>query len=91
MKAEYKIKVGLHPKDSHIEVDGHELPYVRGFRIHSHLDDDRVSRIEVTLQAVKPFELNGKGEIVCNTRVVSRKIAKAVYQSLKKIFEEEKT
>ena len=87
MEHEFSARIGAHPKDSELSIDGNNFPYMRGFRIISDLDDDGPSRVEVKLLAVKPFEVSGSGEITVDAKVVSEPIARQVFESLKRIFE----
>jgi len=83
----FEAVVAPHPKGSSLKIEGQELDYVRGFRIHSHLDDESASKVEITMLALKPFKITGEGEIVVETKVVNKEIARQVYESLKAIFE----
>jgi hypothetical protein len=82
----FSAKIAPHAKDSCIMIDGESLPNTRGFTITSHLDSG-VSRINVEMLALKPFEVNGQGVITVDARVVDVEIARKVYESLKAIFE----
>lgn len=88
MECNFLAKVEPSGKDSSISIDGHELPYVRSFIINSEVN--MISTVQVEMLAIKPFEVNGRGEIVINTKIVDREIARQVYESLKEIFELER-
>lgn len=86
MEGQFEAKIGKHPKSSSISIDGHELPYIRGFKISSHIYEGP-SKVNIEMLATKPFIINGEGEITIDTIVVSELVARQVYESLKKIFE----
>jgi hypothetical protein len=88
MQHEFTAKIAASPKWSELSINGNPLPYMRGFNICSHLDKG-ISTVTAYMLAIKPFEINGEGEIVIETIVVNEDIARQVYESLKKIFEDE--
>ena len=88
-KHPFEIRVEPRGKNCSIKVDGHELPNVRSLTVKC--DVSAASRVNVEMYALKPFTINGKGEIVVDTVVVHEGIARQVYENLKKIFEEDES
>lgn len=68
-------------------VDGEPLQNWRSFSIHAH--DNEVSKLHVEMLLLEPFEVNGEAEVIVNTRVVNREIARKTYEVLKKYFKED--
>jgi len=70
-----------------IAIDGEPLPNVRGFSIHSNVNE--VSKVHVEMLLLEPFEVNGEADVIVNTRVVNKEIARKTYDNLKKYFKED--
>lgn len=85
MEHEFSAKIEPAGRKSSISIDGQELPYVRSFNID--INANKVSKINIEMLILKPFEINGKGKITVDSKVINREIAKEVYESLKKIFD----
>lgn len=85
-QGKFEAIVGASPKDSYLTVNGYKIDYMRGFTITSHLDKG-ISRVEVELLAIKPYKVNGEGQIIVDSKIVCPEIARQVYESLKKIYE----
>lgn len=88
-QGKFEAIVGAHPKDSYLTVNGRKIDHMRGFTITSHLDKG-VSKVEIDLLAIKPYEVNGEGQIIVDTVIVCPEIGRQVYESLKKIYEKKK-
>jgi hypothetical protein len=70
-----------------IAIDGDPLPSVRGFSIHTNVSE--ISKLHVEMLLLEPFEVNGEAEVIVNTRVVNKEIARKTYENLKKYFKED--
>ncbi len=81
---EFYLKVDPLGKKCEFGIDGKKIPNVRSVRISC--DVNNISRIDIGMFIMKPFEINGKGEITVDAIVVDKDIARKVYESLKKIF-----
>jgi len=70
-----------------IAIDGDPLPNLRGFSIHANVNE--VSKVHVEMLLLEPFEVSGEAEVIVNTRVVNKEIARKTYENLKKYFKED--
>jgi hypothetical protein len=84
-----KFTAKIEPNGSKCEIaiDGKPLQDVRSFSIHT--NDREISKIHVEMRLLTPFEISGEGELIMNTRVVNREIARQTYENLKKYFKED--
>lgn len=85
-QGKFEATVGANGKDSSLIVNGYKIDYMRGFTITTHIHKG-VSKVEIDLMAIKPYKVNGEGQIIVDSEIVCPEIAKQVYESLKKIYE----
>ena len=87
MEGKFSAIIKQAGRDCSISFDGNRLPNSRGFKIEA--DVNSLSTLTVEMLIVKPFEVNGEGQIVIDSVVVNEGIARQVYESLKRIFDKE--